>query len=228
MNIDRLKPYTILYIEDEPLIRQNALEYISRYCKKVYEASDGMEGWQRYCEYQPDIIISDIQMPKLNGLDMVNKIRKDDKKTPIILVTAHTNTEYLIRAVELQLIKYVVKPITEEKLQEALNIACDILSEETQYIVHIDKNIIYDTLNQTLIQNNTPIKLTHNELLFIDLLIKNRERIVTYEEIESLIWKYEGMSIDALRTLVRSLRKKLQIDVIKNYSGVGYRLQIFE
>ena len=228
MNTNRLKPFTILYIEDESLIRQNAVEYLSRYCKEVYEASNGIEGWNCYCDHQPDIIISDIKMPKLNGLDMVKKIRKEDKKIPIILVTAHTDTEYLIQAVELQLIKYVVKPVTEEKLHEALDVACDILSEKQQYIIYINKDLTYDALNQTLIQNNKLIKLTYNELLLMDILVKHKERVVAYEEIEGLIWQYEGMSIDSLRTLVRSLRKKLHTDVIKNYSGIGYRLHIFK
>ncbi len=67
------------------------------------------------------------------------------------------------------------------------------------------------------------IKLTKNELSLLDLLAKNHQRAVTYQEIENLIWSGDGMSIDALRSLVRSLRKKLQGDFIENVSGIGYR-----
>ncbi len=225
MNLQALKPLTILYVEDEALIRENAVEYLSRYCAKVYEAKDGVDGWVQYQAHSPDLIISDIKMPKLNGLDFAAKVREKDKTTPIILATAHTETEYLLKAVELQLIKYLVKPITSEKLQEALALACDALETDYTHIVHLNKTTKYDTLNQTLIQDNAPIKLTHNELLFFDFLVKNRQRAITYAEIESLIWAYEGMSMDALRSLVRGLRKKLGAECIENVSGVGYRLK---
>jgi len=224
MSLESLKSLTILYVEDEPLIRENAVEYLNRYCKKVFQAKDGEDGYAKYQTHSPDLIISDIKMPKLNGLDFAAKVRETDKTTPIILATAHTETEYLLRAVELQLIKYIVKPITSEKLQEALAMACDALETDYTHIIKLDETTEYDTLNQTLIQNNAPVKLTHNELLFFDFLIKNRQRAITYAEIESLIWAYEGMSMDALRSLVRGLRKKLVSDCIENVSGVGYRL----
>jgi len=226
MNLQALKPLTILYVEDEPLIRENAVEYLSRYCKKVLQAKDGEDAYNIYQVHSPDLIISDIKMPKLNGLDFSAKVREVDKATPIILATAHTETKYLLRAVELQLIKYIVKPITSENLQEALAMACDALETDYTHIIKIDETTEYDTLNQTLIQNNAPVKLTHNELLFFDFLIKNRQRAITYAEIESLIWAYEGMSMDALRSLVRGLRKKLAGECIENVSGVGYRLSI--
>jgi len=225
MNLQVLKPLTLLYIEDEPLIRQNAVEYLSRYCKNVLEAKDGKEGYALYVEHSPDLIISDIKMPKLSGLALATKIRQSDKHIPIILATAHTETEYLLKAIELQLIKYIIKPITADKLQEALTLACDILKDETTHIILLSDTTKYDTLNKTLIQDNIPLNLTYNETIFFDVLVKNRQRTITYEEIENLIWSYEGMSMDALRSLVRGLRKKLMIECIENISGIGYRLK---
>ena len=224
MNLEALKPLTLLYVEDEPFIRQNAVEYLSRYCHTVFEASNGEEGYALYKQHSPDLIISDIKMPKLSGLEFASKIRLEDKKTPIIITTAHTDTEYLLKAVELQLIKYIVKPITSEKLQEALHIVCETLQSDDNARIYLDKNTQYDLLNQTLFQKQTHIKLTHNELLFFDFLVKNRQRAITYQEIENLIWAYEGMSMDALRSLVRGLRKKLEGEFIENVSGIGYRL----
>ena len=71
------------------------------------------------------------------------------------------------------------------------------------------------------------MKLTKNELLFLDLLAFNTSRVVTYEEIESQVWPYEGMSSDAIRSLVRALRKKLPDDALENISGVGYKLKVY-
>ena len=164
-------------------------------------------------------------MPKLNGLAFASKIRAEDKRTPIILATAHTETEYLLKAVELHLIKYIVKPITSEKLNSALSLACESLDTSYSHSIALSSNTHYDTFNQTLFIEDKLVNLTHNELLFFDFLVKNRQRAITYEEIENLIWAYEGMSMDALRSLVRGLRKKLVEDFIENVSRVGYRLK---
>ena len=226
MNLKSLKPLTILYIEDEPLIRKNALEYLSRYCAKVYEAEDGENGYEVYKKERPNLIITDIKMPKLSGLALAEKIRQEDKNTPIIITTAHTDTEYLLKAVELQLVKYVVKPITSDKLKGALALACESLEEnQKSSIVYLDDSLYYDMLNQSLFRDKELIKLTHKEQLFFDFLLKHKSRAITYEEIESLIWTYDGMSIDALRSLVRSVRKKLGGDFISNISGIGYRFK---
>lgn len=215
---------TILYVEDEAMIRQNAVEYLGRICKNVLEAEDGFQALKIYERDKPDIIISDIKMPYMNGLEMTKKIRQNDKTIPIIIATAHTETEYLLKAVELQLVKYIIKPITSAKLKEALTLAHEHLSQSN--IMMLKKGTIYDTLNKTLLIDETLIKLTKNERLLLDLLIKNHQRTVTYQEIENLIWIDDGMSIDALRSLVRSLRKKLQGDFVENVSGVGYRCKI--
>jgi len=216
-----LSDLTLLYIEDEPLTRENAVEYLSRYCQRVYAASDGIEGLTLYYAHHPDIIITDIQMPQMDGLSFATKIRQEDKTTPIIITTAHTDTAYLLRAVELQLVKYLIKPVTAQTLQEALSIASESLRKS---IIPLGTHREYDIHNQTLLCDGEPIKLTHNELLLFDFLIQHRERTITYAEIESLIWVYEGMSMDALRSLVRGLRQKLEDVVIENVSGVGYRI----
>ena len=220
----KLKPLTILYIEDEEYIRQNAVEYLSRICDHVVEAKDGLEALEVYKKEKPHIIISDIKMPKMNGLEFASEVRKVDKTTPIIIATAHTETDYLLKAVELQLVKYIVKPITSAKLQEALSLSLDYLTVKSTNIININETTIYDILNKTLLIKNSIVKLTKNEQLLVHLLASNSQRAISYEEIENTIWKYDGMSMDALRSLVRMLRKKLEGDFVENISGIGYRL----
>ena len=225
--INMKKNLTLLYVEDEHLIRKQAVEYLSRIYETVLEASNGEEALAIYKKHQPHIIISDIKMPKMNGLEMAKAIRQEDKKIPIIITTAYTQNEYLLIAVELQLIKYMVKPITSKKLEEALVLAHEYIEEKKkESVVSLSHTTYYDILNKTLIIENIIIKLTHNEMLLLDLLTKNHQRVITYEEIESEIWAYEGMSMDSLRSLVRSLRKKLQGDFVENISGVGYRVRV--
>ncbi|HHD79930.1 MAG TPA: response regulator transcription factor [Epsilonproteobacteria bacterium] len=215
---------TLLYVEDDDIIRQNAVEYLSESFKEVFQAIDGQEALELYEMHKPDIIMSDIEMPRLSGLEMAKKIRKQDKTIPIIITTAFTDTEYMLQAIELQLIKYIVKPINTKKLSNALNLLMEHLNMNN--IVTVDKKKYYDTLNKCFMVNNNIVTLTKKELQLLDLLAKNHHRVVTYEEIESHIWYDDYMSMDALRALVRTLRKKLQGEYIDNVSGFGYRLNV--
>jgi DNA-binding response OmpR family regulator len=217
---------TLLYVEDDDIIRQNAVEYLCESFKEVFQAVDGQEALKLYEAHKPDIIMSDIEMPRLNGLEMAKKIRKQDKTIPIIITTAFTDTEYMLQAIELQLIKYIVKPINTKKLSNALNLLMEHLNMNN--IVTLDKEKYYDSLNKCFMMHNDIVTLTKKELQLLDLLAKNHHRVVTYEEIETHIWYDDYMSMDALRALVRTLRKKLQGEYIENVSSFGYRLKVIE
>jgi len=189
------------------------------------EASNGQEALDIYADSKPDIIISDIEMPIINGLQMVKAIRRKDKKTPIIMVTAFMNPDYLLEAIELRLVKYIVKPMTNNKLDIALSLAHECLEDDVDNcVVQLSLNSYYDKLNRTLIIDTKIIDLTHNEIMLLTLLLKNANMITTYSEIKNKIWNYEENYRDSLRSLVRSLRHKLENVMLKNVSGVGYRL----
>ncbi|RXJ68465.1 DNA-binding response regulator [Halarcobacter ebronensis] len=220
--MEELKNLKILYIDDEDFIRENAVEYLGFYCDNVIEAKDGLEGFEKYKLHIPDIIITDIKMPKLNGLEMIRKIRNDDKKTKIILATAFLETSYLLEAVELGLVKYLLKPLTANKLLPVLK-SCIEDMIDNKNIFKFSNNFIFDTYNKTLFKDKEPIVLTKKELLFLELLINNNKRAVKYSELNNYVWK-GLMTEDALRTIVKELRKKISKESIINISGIGYKL----
>ena len=223
MQKELLKDLRILYVEDEDDVRRNAVEYLKRIAKEVLEANDGKEAIKVWAEEKPDIIITDISMPRLNGLDMARYIRSKDQDVQIIVATAYTDTEYLMQAVELNL----VKPITKEKLQSALSQSVEKIQDENKFSVQLSETCTYNAYNQLVECGDEQVKLTKNELLFMDLLAHHTNRTLNYQEIEDAIWPYEGMSQDAIRSLIRGLRKKLPNDAIENISGVGYRLNVY-
>lgn len=219
-----LKNLKILYIDDEDLIRENAVEYLSFYCDNVYEADNGINGLETYEKFQPDIIISDIKMPKLNGIDMVKKIRQQDKKTKIILATAFLETSYLLEAIELGLVKYLIKPITANKLLPVIKFCIENIVEDKS-IFYINNEFSFDILNKTLFHKNEQIILTKKELLFLELLIKNNKRAVKYSEFNSYVWQGE-MTEDSMRSIVKDIRKKISKNIIRNLSGIGYQINV--
>ncbi|MDK2042410.1 response regulator [Aliarcobacter butzleri] len=219
-----LKNLKILYIDDEDLIRENAVEYLNFYCDNVYQADNGINGFETYEKFQPDIIISDIKMPKLNGIDMVKKIRQKDKKTKIILATAFLETSYLLEAIELGLVKYLIKPITANKLLPVIKFCIENIVEDKS-IFYINNEFSFDILNKTLFHKNEQIILTKKELLFLELLIKNNKRAVKYSEFNSYVWQGE-MTEDSMRSIVKDIRKKISKNIIRNLSGIGYQINV--
>ncbi|MDD2448126.1 MAG: response regulator [Sulfurimonas sp.] len=222
-----LKNFTILYVEDDEMVRASAVEYLSRVAKEVLEAKDGKDAIKIWKSHKPDIIISDINMPRLNGIDMASYIRSHDKDVQIIIATAHSDTEYLLKAVELQLVKYIIKPITKEKLIEALEKSIELIKDKSKFSLALSQNTKYNAYEKVIYEDDKEVKLTKNETLFLDLLAHHHTRVVKYEEIESAIWPYDGMSQDAIRSLVRGLRKKVPHNSIENISGSGYKLNIY-
>lgn len=221
--MDEIKNIKILYIEDEEYIRSNGVEYLSFYSDFVYEAVDGIDGYEQYKKLKPDIIICDILMPRMNGLELIEKIRKEDKLTKIIVATARIDTEFLLKAVELGLVKYIIKPIDEDKLIDAIQNAVELIGENDSNIIKLPEGISFDSLNKTVFKEDVQVKLTKKELLFFEVCLKNKDRATSYQELENCVW--DGyMTEDGLRSVIKSLRKKLSKDCIENISGIGYKI----
>lgn len=216
----------ILFVEDDDIARENAVEYLSHIFGEVLQASNGLEAYSLYNQHHPQIIITDIMMPKINGLELVEKIRQHDKTTQIIITTAFSTKEYLLRAIELQLVKYLIKPVSQQQLDEALELCCTMINKPQCNVIQLDDECFFDSYNKTLLYQGEVLKLRAKEILLLELLLKNPSRYVTYEEIENVVWNQSSMSKDALKTLIRDLKSKLPSNVLKNLSGTGYKLDV--
>jgi DNA-binding response OmpR family regulator len=216
--------YTLLYVEDEAYVREAAVMFLEEYFADIYEAGDGKEALEVYHDKHPDIIITDIKMPKMDGLALCEAIRKKDKKTPIIIMTAFTDTDYLLKATELNLVKYLLKPIEEISFIKAIERCFSLLDREDTSIIKLADGFIYDTLNHALSKDKELVKLTAFQVSLLDILVKNKGNMVSYRQLENSIWYDSAMSQDALRCLVRDIRKKTSKVLIENISKMGYKV----
>ena len=219
------KTLHVLYVEDDDVARENGIEYLENYFDHVYAAANAFEGLKLYREIDPDIIITDIQMPKLNGLDFIKQIRKENQETQIIVISAYSDTAYLLQAVELRLIKYLIKPVQESAFKEALQLCIESIINKESNIIQLSQDTFFDTYNQTLVCADTIITLRTKELQLLNLLLKYKNRYVTYNEIEHCVWRESAMSNDALKTLIKNLKNKLPPNLISNLSGTGYKIE---
>ena len=220
------KNLKVLYVEDDEIARENGIEYLQNFFEQIYEASDSIVALQLYEKCQPDIIITDIQMPKLNGLEFVKRIRQKDKKTQIIIITAFCDKDYLLKAIELGLVKYLVKPVKEKEFEEALFSCIDNLENCESNIVKLDENTFFDMFNKNLVVNGEIVKLRVKELAFLELLLKNKNRYVSYREIENFVWDDSVMTKDALKTLVKNIKIKIPKNLILNLTNSGYKIDV--
>lgn len=229
---ETVNSHSILFVEDEELIRKNYVSYLKRYYQNVYEASDGEEAYEVYKIKKPDILIVDINLPKLSGLELLSKIRESDFNTKAIVLTAHSDMNYLLKAAELKLTKYLIKPVDRIQLKEALNLVnleidkFEIKSKKT-IIFSNDYNWNYDY--KELFFNNKTIELTPQEKKILELFFENINKTLSYDSIALKVWnEYEFYKIDALKTTIKNLRRKLPKGLIVNIYGIGYKLVIKE
>ncbi len=226
-NKEILKNLTILYIEDENNIRENMDRTLKLFAKKVHAcptAEKALEVIQNSCI---DIVISDINLPGITGIELVKQIRSFDETIPIILLTAHMETEYLLDATKLKLVDYLIKPIDFTMLQEALEKATSELTKQGRYEVLFLNKTKYNLQKKelTCTANCETISLTHKEILLLEFLLEHKERVVYTDEVKDNIWEDAFEATDsALKNLLNKLRKKIGKESITNISGVGYRL----
>ena len=115
-----LKP-TVLYVEDEEQIRESLGEFLGYFSSKLYIADNGKMGFELYKKHKPDIVISDINMPILNGVDMIEQIKNINSDQYVIFTTAHNESDYFIKAIDMQVDGYILKPIDLDKLELSIS-----------------------------------------------------------------------------------------------------------
>jgi signal transduction histidine kinase len=120
INDELLKEVKILYVEDDEDVMDGALKFLKRRFTTVYSALNGKEGLEVFKEKNPDIVITDIQMPVMDGLQMAEEIKKISNDTPVIITTAFSDVPYLMKAIELEIDGYIQKPIRHENLFDTI------------------------------------------------------------------------------------------------------------
>jgi CheY-like chemotaxis protein len=116
-----LNDTTIMYVEDNLATQKLIKKILHRHCKEVYVANDGVEGLALYKKLHPDIVLSDIVMPNMNGIEMSEKIKELNPKQIISLFTAYNEPEFKEKALELQIDAYIMKPLDEKQFFTSLN-----------------------------------------------------------------------------------------------------------
>ncbi len=220
-----LKNKIVLYIEDEKKLQENIKDILNKFFNKVFVASDGDEAYDMYLENQNriDIIITDINIPNIDGIALCKHIRTYNKNLPIIIISAYTNTDYLLDSINLNVLMYITKPLTSKKILSLLDKLLDYFQLDTTII--FNDNFQFDYNSGVLYIDNKKIELTQKETKFFKLLCDNK--LVTYDMMYQYLWNFDNPPTqDAIKSFIRKFRKKLPDNLFKNKKGMGYYLNI--
>ena len=213
----------ILIVEDEPQLLERLVKYVSIFCDTIYQASNGYEALEVYEKYSPNIILTDINMPKLTGVEFIEEIRKRDEECQIIVLSAYSDSDDLLRIIPCNLINYLIKPFKIEELKSSLLKAIDNLSHNIK--IDLNSGYSWNVDSKSLFYNNKLISLSSYEGAFVDCLVNKLHQSVSYEDIHNHIYNLEKYSQDSIFTIVKRIRQKTKKEFIKSCFKFGYKIE---
>ncbi|MBF0983632.1 MAG: response regulator transcription factor [Campylobacter sp.] len=219
--LKKLGNISVLLVEDDENTRLAIAQSLQIYCKNIQTASDGIEGFEKFFKGEFDIVVTDINLPSLNGLEMLDEIKKRAPHVASIIITSYDTSENMLASIELGAYNYLRKPFKIEELQTTILMATKSLFENK---IRLKGLYEYDLLGKSLYKNGAPIGLTKIEAKLFFLLASNLDKIVNYDTIENFVWGEKPMSSEALRMVVKKIRLKTENDMIENFSGIGYKI----
>ena len=220
-----LQHATLLYAEDDAELRESVLRILSCYFYTIHVAKDGKEAIALFNAHGADIAILDIRMPKFSGLEVAEHLREHDEKMPIFIMSSYHEHQELIASIRVGVVDYLLKPFEFDALQKAL-LKCLHVMEETHRIAFtLGENMVYDRHSKTLYDAGIEIKLSKSERIILELLLDNKGKAVSYENIEEALMPVAEGTRGSIKNIITKLRQKLKHQTIDNVQFVGYILR---
>lgn len=236
------KDISVLFIEDDENIRKEIHSLLLDIFFCVDVAVNGEDGLDKYNSYYKenkkyyDLVITDIKMPKMDGIELTKMIYAQNQKQRVIVLSAHSDSKYLIDLVNMGISQFITKPIEINNfIRIIFNISKDIHckkneSKDTQTpIINLSPTIAWNKETKKLTICNKDIKLSKKELLIIDFLLHIIEKTRTVEELIAYVWQDDMHSCPGvvnLNNIIARLRKKIPEVDIENVYGFGYKINI--
>lgn len=216
----------LLIVEDEKELLESVAEGLRLSGYAVDTAADGAEAQDLFWSETYDLIVLDINLPKIDGFTLLQEIREEDKQVNVIMLTARTQVADRVKGLDLGANDYLIKPFHFDELEARIR----SLLRRKQVVedkVIIYKNLSFDTGTKILTAEGEVIKLTAKELGIFEYLILNQGRYVSAEELMEHVWDMNVSDVsNAVRVHMSALRRKIKEamgeNIIRNEIGRGY------
>jgi len=223
---------SLLYVEDNKVLQDETYKLMSQLFKTVHVAENGEDGLSLYKQFFLDtnsyynIVLSDIKMPKLDGIGLSKAIFNINSKQKIIIVSAYSEKDYLINLINIGVDAFIEKPFNNT-IFEVLYKVCSAFQKESS--INLGDGYYYSSFHKVISFNDEEVILSDNEINFLELLLDNSNQSFTAEDIFNHLYynKIEKeFSSDSIKSLVKRLRKKIPKNLILNSYQSGYRLNL--
>lgn len=229
------KTFNILYIEDDKALVHKIKLILQKNFKSVFVASNGEEALKIFKSNNINLIISDINMPIIDGLTFLKNLRKINTDISFIFLTAKQEVNTIIDAIEYNISGYILKPIDLNNFLCIINKTIEkeykkYINLQEKYLLKIDNTFSWNKQTRTLLKNDVSIvKLTKKELLLLELLLEYDNKVCSISEITYYLWDEDFEQkdyISNLKNIISRIRNKIPEIIIENIYGLGYRIKI--
>ncbi|MCW8839332.1 MAG: response regulator transcription factor [Thiovulaceae bacterium] len=215
----------LLLLEDDMALNETVVDYFENLDYEIHSVYNGNDALDAIYENNFDLLLLDVNVPDINGFEILKTIRKQDNTTPAIFITSLNSMADLEDGYDSGCDDYIRKPFALKELKLRVD---TILKREffhnNSTKIQIDSDTYYDTSNDILNVKGEEIQLNNKDAKLLKLFLQNKDKLVTHETIYSTLWEYgEDVSESALRTYIKNLRKYLGKEKIVSIKKLGYR-----
>ncbi|MDD2830141.1 MAG: response regulator transcription factor [Sulfuricurvum sp.] len=215
----------ILLLEDEMMLCEAINEYLLSLGHRVVTFSDGSKALEVLAQEMFDLLILDINVPGIDGLDLLEQLHTLKIRPPAIYISALVDIEGISRAYDLGCYDYLKKPFHLKELALRIDKVMQVCTIPQSHL-RLSKSYSYDASTSTLLCENVSQPLSKRQLQIIDLLSRNRGRVVDFDQFRTYIWDEEYVDNATIRAEVSRLNKSLKEDFIQNIRAIGYMIDI--
>jgi DNA-binding response OmpR family regulator len=222
-----LKKQTLLLIENDIKVREYIYKSLTDFFKCIKLAHTIERGLEIFHEGGIDIIITDIKIPGSSSSDfsLIEQIRYEEIFTPIIVLTELVDSSTLLQAANLQINGYITKPVNFYKLNKSL-VSISKRYKNNAQSIQLSRNTTYLPMLQAIMIDNEIKSLGKKESKLLELLIFNKNTVITKDEIIYTIWPNQEVTDSALKNLLNELRRKVTSNLIKNQPSKGWYIEL--
>lgn len=229
MGCAKLETMRILVVDDEPAVRDAVQRALKLESYQVETASDGAEALKALTVASPDLVILDLLMPRVDGLEVCRRLRAAGDSTPVLMLTARDSVANRVEGLDAGADDYLVKPFALDELLARVRALLRRSSPEGQQLLKFS-DLTMDTTSREVKRGSRAIELTRTEFLLLELFLNNPRRVLTREIILDRVWGFDfGPESNSLEVYIGYLRKKMEVDgeprLIHTIRGVGYVLR---
>lgn len=222
-----LKDRNVLVIDDDQECLKSVIRLFENFVSHIYHAFDTISAAHILETFSIDFIVCDVVLGEENGLEFIRNLREYNENIPIIVISGQIDIESLLQSIPLNLVAYLQKPIEYNSFILALQNCSKKLRTISPSLIYVKNDYYYDATLKVIKKDKKIYKLHQKEILFIEMVVNNRNSMLTKDMFYSQVWQFQEMSDSALKNFILRIRRRFGKEFIEAVNNIGYRFVFF-